>query len=218
MLTSSRIIGMIKAPATGVNAGKARFAVGRHQDVPSHAQFAADMADIQRAPATVSAMHPADAVRGNTGRHKQLEPSDLLWLQRLPQDPAKVPFEDAVTVAGMHEGLARNQPIGSSDRRLIDSVWRPIEAHHDQRAAAAALTNAARPLPSVPASALPALADAIAAEVPSLSDAEVMARAQDALRQALEERSAAHTEEVQKAQQHAADIKAAAAGRTALTA
>lgn len=200
MLSSKTITDMIKAPVTGVSVGRAAFAARQARGGPrSHEKFAADMAALP-APTTTSVVHPEDAVRGQERQHKALAPADLAWLDRLPRDPSAVPFTDATTVAAMSRGLTASQPAGSPDRRLIDTVYAPIKAHHDQRVADAALANARQPLPPVPSSALPALADAIAAEVPALTDGEVMARAGDLHRQALEERGAARQQAIREAE------------------
>lgn len=200
MLSSRQIVSMISTPPSGIGVGRARFAARQaHGGPASHAKFAADMAN-QPVPKTTSVVHPEDAVRGQERQHKALAPADLAWLDRLPRDPAQVPFPDATTVAAMFRGLTAAQPAGSSDRRLIDAVYAPIRAHHDRRVADAALTNARQPLPPVPSSALPALADAIAAEVPQLSDSEVMGRAGDMLRQALDQRGAARDKAIRAAQ------------------
>ncbi|MCU1612777.1 MAG: hypothetical protein JWO98_317 [Frankiales bacterium] len=217
-LSSQKVLDLIKAPATGVNNGRARFtAQSGRGATPAQKQFAEDMANLP-APQRTSTAHPADTVRGAQAVHKALSPSDLMWLQRLPQDPAQVPFQDAGTVAAMAHGLAINLPMGHSDRRLIDSVWQPIKSFHDKRAADAALGNARQPLPPIPASALPALADAVAAEVPQLNDSEVLARASELLRQALEERGAARAQAIQKAEAELAKLDASDTARTSLIA
>lgn len=214
MLSSRQITDMIKAPHTGVNVGRATFAARQARTGPrSHQQFAEDMANLPT-PHTASVAHPEDAVRGAARNTKALAPADLAWLDRLPRDPSAVPFTDATALAGMAQGIATAQPAGASDRRLIDAVWQPVKAHHDRRVADAAMANARQPLPPIPPSALPALSDAVAAEVPQLRDDEVLARAQDLLRTALEERGAARQQAIRDAEDQLMRIAAADHART----
>lgn len=76
--------------------------------------------------------------------------------------------------------------------------------------------NARQPLPPIPSSALPALADAVAAGVPTLIDSEVLARASELLRQALGERGAAREGDIAKASAQLDKLRTEARKRTAL--
>jgi len=74
--------------------------------------------------------HPGDNPAPNMPA--QLSAADLAWLQRLPSDPVSITFEDARVLAGMSAAL----PLGSADRRLVDSIWLPVKQLHDTAQAA----------------------------------------------------------------------------------
>ena len=112
-----------------------------------------------------------------------LTPSDLAWINRLSTDPAAVPFHDAVSLAGLASGLSTFK--NPSDVRLVQSVSQPVKEVHDASAARVALAAAQTPVPNVPSSALSALTDSIAAEVPNLQPTKAVARAGTQLHEAL---------------------------------
>jgi hypothetical protein len=94
-------------------------------------------------------LHPAhdQAAMGATNAADALTPSDLVWLQRVPADPAAVPYDDAVTLARMRDNLSdRTNPY---DARLVRSIATPVLEHHDRLAAESTLAAISRnPLPS----------------------------------------------------------------------
>jgi len=112
----------------------------------------------------------------------------------VPTDPAQVSYADATQLAGLSTSLAGTQH--ASDARLVESVYAPVRELHDGNAARVALTAAQRPAPPVPSSALQALTDAIATEVPTLQPAEALSRAGTQLREALDKRNAARDQKV----------------------
>lgn len=113
-------------------------------------------------------------LRGGTGERQPLEPGDLVWLQRLPGDPAKISNDDAAYIAT----LAQEARPGSSDERLLRSILDPIQRFHDKRQAQVELHNldAAKPRP-VPRNARAVLAAAVLRETNDLSGDEARARA-----------------------------------------
>lgn len=214
MLTSQQILAMIKAPSTGVSAGRAQYAASREardtRGLRSHREFAEAMARLPVPQPVTTVRHPTDALRGQDRRHRELTPSDLVWLQRLPQNPADISFADATTLAAMAKGLAQHQPAGSSDRRLIDSIWRPVRKHYDVQVADAAVRNTEQRPPEIPSSALQALVDALRVELPpEFSDAEVVSRASETLSGALEERSVDHGMRAMAARMRADQVRTA---------
>lgn len=80
-------------------------------------------------PTEPAAVHPAMAEL--TEAPVDLGPSDVLWLQRLPIDPAEVSDDDVVIL----ERLALATRPGSADRRLVEAVLGPAAAHREKPAA-----------------------------------------------------------------------------------
>jgi hypothetical protein len=162
-----------------------------------------------------AARHPRDASgRGGPDLKTGLEPADIVWLQRLPTDPTKVTYADAVQLASLYNATKPN----TSDRRLVESIWRPVKQVHDLKAAEAELELARQPLPDVPSSALGALTEAVRAETSELTDEEVVARASQMLRTALDGRTAQRDAAIGAAQAQIAALRDAQAQREALTA
>ncbi len=233
MLSSKKILDVVGAEPSAALAGKVAFLrrslkTGMHgkSGPDSHHQFLADVAEQSAAagPPGASYQHPADdpRVRAVKPSEAGLSGSDVAWLNRLPADPAKVSHGDAVQLAGLaagSAGLAGGLPgsQAASDARLISSVWSPVREIHDANAARVALTAAQRPAPPVPSSALQALTDAIATEVPTLQPAEALNRAGTQLREALDKRNAAREQKVLDARAAIARASEAAAVRTATT-
>ncbi len=226
MLTSKAIIDHVTQPPSRFQAGKVAFDQKRLTDrmgnlvAPvSHRRFldevAAQCADTNPTPA--SYQHPADDPKARpAGKPSDgLTPSDLAWINRLPADPAAVPFDDAVALAGLASGLSTFK--NPSDVRLVQSVWAPVRELHDANAARVALAAAQTPVPNVPSSALSALTDSIAAEVPNLQPAEAVGRAGNLLREALDKRATVRQQKVDDARAAIARAQEAAAARTATT-
>jgi len=92
-----------------------------------------------------------------------------------------------------------------------------VQEVHDANATRLALAQAQRSMPDVPSTALRALSDSIAAEVPDLSAGEALSRAGTQLREALDRRTAARDQKILGARGDAARASEAAAVRTATT-
>ena len=163
----------------------------------------------------VDRTYPGD----RTARTTPLTATELAWLNRLPTDPAQVSFADAKALAELKSSMGGGPEL-ASDRRLLDSIWAPIQEHHDLAAADVDIANATnRPqLPPVPSSALPALADAVGNENDQLSSDEVITRANLLLRDAVSRRQADADGVLQVAHSRRDAALARRAARTATTA
>jgi hypothetical protein len=182
MLTPSEVIELITAPANGAGRGKALFLAQREKRVsvrstPAQRQFIAAVMDRQPQDVTTY-QHPANAARliRDGG---PLTPAELMWLQRLPTDPAEVSFDDAVTLASIAKSLSPMDD--AADLRVLNQVWLPVKEIHDANAARAELANAQR-----------AMADALAAEHPDYPPNATVALANEALNDAITRRRAQH--------------------------
>jgi len=227
MLTSKQITDAIaQDPNHPSAAGKFAYlrrslksSMGVRTDPASHYQFADDLAaqHTPGAPVAEPYRHPGNDPKAHApGRGgTPLSPSDLAWIGRLPSDPTKMPYDDAAALAGLSASLAGTQH--ASDARLVDSVWKPVQEVHDANAARVALDQAQRSVPDVPSSAVRALADSIAAEVPDLSASEALSRAGTQLREALDKRTAAREQKLHDAGAAIARASEASARRTATT-
>ncbi len=228
MLTSKQITDAIaQDPNHPSAAGKFAYLrrslkkpMGVRTDPASHYQFADDLA-AQHEPGSGAAAEPYRHPGNDPKAHAPgrggtpLSPSDLAWINRLPTDPAQVSYTDASQLAGLASSLSGTQH--ASDARLVDSVWKPVQEVHDAAAARVALTAAQRPAPPVPSSALQALTDAIATEVPTLQPTEALSRAGAALRDAMDKRATVRQQKVADARDAIARAQEAAAARTATT-
>jgi len=227
MLSSQQITDAIaQDPNHPSAAGKVAYlrrslkkSMGVRTDPASHYQFADDLAaqHTPGAPVAEPYRHPGNDPKAHApGRGgTPLSPSDLAWIGRLPTDPIKMPYADAAALAGLSASLAGTQH--TSDARLVDSVWKPVQEVHDGNAAGVALAAAQRPAPPVPSSALQALTDAIATEVPTLQPTEALSRAGAALRDAMDKRATVRQQKVADARDAIARASEAAAARTATT-
>lgn len=162
-----------------------------------------------------AARQPVDmSGRGGPDLKSGLQPADIVWLQRLPTDPSQVTYTDAVQLAGLYNAT---KP-GTSDRRLAESIWRPVKQVHDLKAAEVDLEIARRPLADVPSSALGALTEALRAETTELTDDEVVGRASQLLRTALDGRTAGRDAAIAAAETQITEMRSSQAQREALTA
>ena len=221
VLSSKQIVKLISEPATGASLGSVAYMARRGRPGssvvggPSAKQqaFLADMGKVRPAQRETY-QHPADAppVLRQEG---PVSPVEVAWLNRLPQDPQQVSFDDARALATMARTvLAAKHP---ADARLVHQVWDPIKAVHDQAAAKVAIDNDRQPLPDVPSSTLGALADAIHAEQDQLRPEEALTRASVMLQQARQQRVAAHEQTIASATEQHDIATAAAAQRLAAT-
>ncbi|MPY92954.1 MAG: hypothetical protein GEV08_07765 [Acidimicrobiia bacterium] len=149
----------------------------------------------------------AAVIRGSQ-ETKALEPSDILWISRLPTEPDKVADADVERLAA----LALATPVRSSDRHLVDSVLAPVRAHHERRAAEADLSNAKRYARPVDAStsitnhAASALSQIIKADEPNLYADEAGVRALRQINEVVEQDASARVARVEQAEQRLADL------------
>lgn len=177
-LPSKALTDLLGERPTRLTAGKAAAPsrrAGRGSKAEKMLNDYADSARSTAAPETYD--HPADGppLRRTAG---PLSPSELAWVERtFPPGvaPADVTHDDAHALASLGSGLdSQRHP---ADARLVASVWKPIGEHHDGRAAEVEARNASEPTVPIPSSALPAVAESIAAEHPQLRPHEAFARA-----------------------------------------
>lgn len=198
-IASAEITDLLAKPPSQVTAGKAT-ALARRAGRGSKAEaFLTDYADGARAmpPPQVYA-HPADPPR-TPRKDGPLSPVELAWIQRqFPPgfDPADVPLGDAKALAAMGATVPASQH--PADARMVDAIWGPVKAHHDAGQAKVTIANASRPTPPIPSSALPALAESVAAEHPELQPAEALGRAHGLVRDAAGKREQSRQDTIAK--------------------
>ena len=219
-MSSMKILELLQAPATGMSRGRAFHARSEAKRPGTGAtaaqrRFTEALTDLPRRTSEAYA-HPATSAIGARHETPALTPADLMWLDRLPRDPAQVSFNDARRLASMEAGL-RDGRAPASDRRLLASIWEPVRSVHDRKAAEVALRNAQQPLPQVPSGALDALVDAISAELPELHDDEVVLRASRMLHEALDNRSRSREVAIDAATRQLDELDAAQQARLAPT-
>ncbi len=222
MLTSAQITDALTAKPTPMahgalrylERGEAKYGTGD----TTHRRLVSDLLDEPTAPSPPATYeHPAAAAMKSPAKRPgdgSLQPSEIAWLQRIPADPAQVPFADAQQLAALSATLS---PLTNrADARLVESVYAPVRDYHDRNAAKADLANAvAIPVSPVPSSALPALARAIGTEHPGLSDDEVMGRANEAVRAAAVHRRTSRDAAIDSAQTRIAALDEAITARMA---
>lgn len=206
MLTSSDISKLISTPPSGVTAGSLAFLTQREQNAPDRTTkqlaFLADATALHPrggGQTTPPYQHPgvraADPRRGGG----PLSPVEMAWLARLPVDPSQVPFTDAEALSSLVKDVSPiKYPI---DAKLVASHWDPVRDVHDENSARRDIANTrALVLPPVPASALPAAGEAIAAENPALSPSEALHRGSKLVDAAAEQRTATKQDRIDNAQ------------------
>lgn len=220
MLTVKQILDLIAARPTPITQGRSMSLLRQvqrdRQSTGDERRFVEAFA-AQTPPKAEIYSHPevaASTALRLPGQPTGLQPADLAWLQRLPSDPAQVTYADAVQLAS----FVRDSAPRTSDRRLLDAVWLPVKAVHDLKAAETELANARLPPPTVPSTALNALAEAVGREAPQLDDDEAVARASRLLREALDRRSDERDARITKAQARLETVRAERVQRQALTA
>lgn len=162
-----------------------------------------------------STVHPEEVRRLSIVGVESLTPSDMLWLQRLPQDPAKVPFDDAVRLSQLARTITAT--ANPSDHNLLQSIWAPVKEQYDRRRAEAQLYNADLRLPSLPNEAHAALGELIQAESDQLTPVEAFNRANSMFADALAARDREAERMKAEAQAFLSRIDEAAARRGAIT-
>jgi hypothetical protein len=152
-----------------------------------------------------------DPATGQTVPRPPLTAAELAWLQRLPSDPSQVTFDDAQRLLQMMFEVS-----DPADVPLVRSIATPVRDYHDRQQARVDLEAAQRPRPQVPAEALPALADAIAAEHPELLPTEAVGRASTLLAERAQQRANEQAQKASQAQQRIDQIDTAARDRAAV--
>jgi len=195
MITSKQLLDLIKdgGPTTPGFAGKVealrRFGIaskpaGGGGGTVAQRQLFSDLAGVEQVGRPARYAPPAEDAKvtaltgplppGQLSKGNDLSGADLAWLQRLPSDPSKVTYADAVQLAAL--SLASSNFADRSGARLVESIWAPVRELHDARAAEVALRNAQQPEWTPPASLCDALADALHAEHPELTEDEAYTR------------------------------------------
>lgn len=196
-----------------------RLATGGDRYPSSVRQFLDDLLVSMKDGSTATTFqHPADAATHrlaypSESNRKELTPADLAWLDRLPA-AEKVSYDDAVVLAT----LAQHEwGIGSPSKRLVQSIWAPVNEVFDRRQAESNLKSARKPLWRIP-NAVTAIADVIAHEVPALSPEEAFERAGQMVDEQLSQRRERHQQRRDDAYATVAEIEARASRRTSKTA
>jgi hypothetical protein len=221
--SSEKILDLLRQPRwTGLSKGKVNSMQDRLQR--ARGERTGDrtrlLQELYNRPTTsgpgVTHLHPeAEARHVRRESSDDLTPAELLWLQRLPLDPAAVTHDDAVQLASMNAGLAASK--SPSSKRLVESVWLPVKTLHDQRVADDELASLRQGLAPVPASAHAALTEAIATEHPDWPSGATSSAATELLDKAVARRAADHESAVAKAQATVDRLKQEAIDRAALT-
>ena len=221
MLTSTEITKLIASPPSGLTTGAlAHLAQREHGKSTVKAKAFLDDMQAQRpvgtAPTGEQYNHPGRTPKDQRRGGGPLTPVEMAWLQRLPADAAHTPYDDATAVAALAADISpMDHP---ADARLVASHWMPIRDYHDGNAANVTLANArSTPVPSVPSSALPALAEAVTAEHPELSHGESAGRAKAMLDEATAKRSDARAQAIADAQDTLSSLADTARARSATT-
>lgn len=222
MLTTNEIVKLIASPPNGLTAGAlAHFAQREHgKSTVTQSAFLKDAQHqhpVGATPTPESYNHPGRLAYHTKPRPEgPLTPTELAWLGRLPDDPTKTSFDDAAALGQLAANISRMEH--PTDHRLVHSYWQPIADHHDTAEAEVALANArAVPLPPVPASTLPALAEAVAVEHPELSPGEATGRAKALLDQAVTKRDDARAHVIDNAKSTISAVGDVARARSATT-
>lgn len=206
MLKSSDITKLISTPPSGVTAGSLAFLSQREQNAPDRTSkqlaFLDDATALHPRTAgqtTPAYQHPgvraADPRRGGG----PLSPVEMAWLARLPVDPSQVPFTDAEALSSLVKDVSPiTHPI---DAKLVASHWDPVRDVHDENSARRDIANTmGQVLPPIPASALPAAGEVVAAENPALSPSEALHRGSQLVDAASRDRQTAQQAKIDSAQ------------------
>ncbi len=222
MLSSTEIVKAVTSTPSGGSAGSLAF-LARREKGKGTVKQTAFLKDAQQqhpvgtAPTVQAYDHPGRLAYHSKPRPDgPLTPTELAWLQRLPADPAHTPYDDAAALGQLAANLSpMKQP---TDHRLVQSYWAPVKDHHDRNQADVTLANArSTPVPPVPPSALPALAEAVTAEHPELSPGESAGRAKAMLDEATTKRADARAQAIANAKDKLAALDDATRTRSAVT-
>ena len=188
-LTADQLVDFATAdPRSSAGRGRLRFASMIRLDPREAGLRQAIEAQLTAtAPVDVPARHEPNLTASNhdpkTKNSRDLTPAETAWIATLPTNPAKVTPEDARRLAGLYRE-ARTEV----DRHVVRERLDPVRELHRKRAevvdAERELTLASVYDPRTSAIAGPwpawrqAIAARLAAEVPELTEAETLARAE----------------------------------------
>jgi hypothetical protein len=219
MLTTDQILSVVNGLGRAGTKGRTQALRRANTQGPSRSTLtsaqndflaAADEVPLQD---LVQYQHPrAAGALPARSRTDPLSPSELAWLQRLPTDPAQIPFDDAQRLLALAASVTK-----PDDLRLVRSIAAPVQEFHDRKQAEAAIANASQPPIAAPGETLGALADAIAAEYDQLQPEEAISRAGEVLRSNGEQRLRDHNAALHAAWQQLDAVNAAAQDRQTVT-
>lgn len=213
--SSQRLLSLITMDNTGLKRGKVKGLVDggrpkRLNDAPyptAIREFLDGFLQSMLAQDVDAAMlrHPAEDAARTAPVYPPsvtaLEAPDLAWLQRLPQ-AEEISYADAVQLARFaHFPFGMN----SSSKRLVESLWQPVNELYDARVAEAVKAKTVRPLFKIP-SPVAAVAVAIENEHPYLTPEEARGRAEELVDEALAERRAINDRRRAEADSSAAKV------------
>lgn len=138
--------------------------------------------------------------------------SERAWIERLPTDPTKVSWDDARRLFSLEQTLTDDD-----DKHLVRSIAQPIRDYHDRKEVEhkiGALSNAPRIDP--PRETLGALADAITAATPELTESEALGRASTLLQEHVQKRAAERAMQRDQLERHLRSLDATVQERTAV--
>lgn len=195
-LTPQELLTVLSAKSVGTVEGVRHRALRRM--TPQERQLIDDVrANLQAARAAWSDAEapapPWGKLLPHSPRREPLTASDLMWLDRLPRDPAEVTEDQAKELAQL---ASRVEPR-SSDARLVSSIFEPVRERYQSRTTEALVSRQQKLAPPPPPGyGLTLLAEAIArSEAPAgVGEESAMAfgraRAKEQLDEALARRDA----------------------------
>lgn len=220
-MTRRQVIDLLGAP-TRVLKGRALgvlnpYPTGRSNLTPAQAKFVQEVTKSD-AKLTPIAPHPEDRAALDGYRRKpgeELTAVELAWLQRLPLEPEKVTFDDAVQLAALDHSI--REATNPASARLIRSIWEPVKDLHDIARAEAKLRRAKAEPNAIPSSAFDALVDALKSEYPDASEAMLEAEAREILGRLRIKRADDRAREIERATSALEEARGRKARRGELT-
>lgn len=219
-LTSEEILGLVKQTRWGEGPrGRIRALLRFKADglgAPERRRFLEEMLTIP-VPDRPTYVHPEHAARPGyrrDGGADDLTPAELLWLQRLPLDPAEVTHDDAARLAALNNSLDASK--SPSSKHLVASIWTPVKEIHDARLAQQQLQLLKAGPHPLPESAHGALIEALQQEHQDWPAEGLSGEARRRLTDALDARARAHAGEIAIAQDTIDQVEASRTQRTAV--
>lgn len=195
-----------------MNQGAAKAKLGRtgrpgHYLPADQKRFLESVSTAARPQRGAGPVHPeTEASRNQYRRDKDedLTPVELAWLQRLPLDPSKVTFDDAVRLAALAASIREAKTPASA--RLVQSVWEPVKHLHDERVAKDRAERVREPLGKLPKTTVGAIADALMEEHPGVSREALMHEAREIVSNFEAQRIRQYERTIEKADQQLAEV------------